>query len=105
MNVIERIERGEITLQLIPNDGTWRHAWDENDCYKDLLRLAKHGRQMQWVPISERLPEDGQVVDVLVKDLGRGYKLFRQTDYKFYGSFPIWVTHWMELPPLPESEN
>lgn len=104
--LIDRIERGEISVGAhyngIQGQSLNLQIKQSKEAVDELLRLAKIGQQMQWVSVAERLPEEGQTVDVLIKDLGRGYKLFRQTDYKFFGSFPIWVTHWMEIPPLPE---
>ena len=59
----------------------------------------------RWIPVSERLPEDGEVVWLWDgKYIGMGYYLV------FAGQFmdrdtplrPIRPSHWMPLPELPE---
>ena len=61
-----------------------------------------------WIPVTERLPEDGQWVLTYYAD-----KKHRVTKYDSYDGFPLvfttgleWVrvTHWMPLPEAPKGE-
>ena len=108
MDVIERIERGEFIVH--------EHDWDE------LVRLAKIGQQMQWVPVSERMPEKDVLVLLYLNDgehtkITTG-KIYASDDARVDGKFCVGfdqvcpdflkrevVTHWMPLPPLPEGEG
>jgi len=72
MNVIERIERGEILLQLIPRDGIWNNARDGNDCYKELLRLANIGelcetalQDNEFTELMNRVDKPGKSLSLL----------------------------------------
>lgn len=59
----------------------------------------------KWIPVSERLPEEGQIVDIFSVTEGR------QTDVVFengcfitYLMLPFqWtmIKYWMPLPPIP----
>ena len=66
-------------------------------------RIAELEEAQRWIPVSERLPEFGDVV--LVCD-SKGYvnKDFR---YEADGKWKLtdFVRHWMPLPPNPESPN
>jgi hypothetical protein len=62
MNVIERIERGEI-----PRHDTDKVILNHKD-FTELLRLAKIGQQMKWVSVAERVPENRQRVLVALKN-------------------------------------
>ena len=81
----------------IPTDSEW---WAK---YKALLELLYIPR---WIPVTERLPEDGQWVLVW----GHGQKIpimmFRESgawiDDQF--EFHTAVTHWMPLPEPPKEE-
>lgn len=68
--------------------------------------IAELEDAQRWVPVSERLPEDGEVVWLWDgNNLGMGYYLI------FSGCFmdrdtplrQIKPTHWMSLPTPPES--
>lgn len=73
----------------------------------------------KWVPVTERLPEDNH--DVLVLVSGKHKNITFENAYMigaylrfggegwFCDEYPDWddpgVTHWMELPELPEVEQ
>lgn len=68
-------------------------------------RIAEFEAERRWIPVSERLPEDGEVVWLWDgNNLGMGYYLI------FSGCFMdrdtplrrIKPTHWMSLPTPPE---
>jgi len=74
-----------------------------------------------WVPVSERLPEDGQQVWVSFKDYGQGYAIYQNNEWFFdvtdYGDLlsradaikngltPAIIEHWMPLPTAPERKE
>ena len=113
MSVIERIEKD--SLHLFDTKGNW-----DTEAQDELLKLAKIGQQMQWVSVDEKLPEDGQIVDVWIVSNG----LFNQrlTDVVYSSTsltFQIddicdvgieshptnsFITHWMPLPKPPMGE-
>ena len=71
-------------------------------------RIAELEAERRWIPVSERLPEDGEVVWLWDgNNLGMGYYLI------FSGCFMdrdtplrrIKPTHWMSLPTPPEVEE
>lgn len=60
----------------------------------------------EWIPVSERLPQDG--VEVLVSvdensdDCGYHVCLYRGGEYvRSESGYIFGVTHWMPLPPPP----
>ena len=68
---------------------------------------ARYYRENQWIPVSERLPEDGKEVQVTS---GFEETCIYVTDGKFSSRFGGWVSAWDNLPlcdvtawmPLPE---
>lgn len=71
-------------------------------------RIAELEAAQRWIPASERLPEDGEIVWLWDgNNLGMGYYLV------FSGQFMdrdtplrrIKVTHWMALPTPPEVQG
>ena len=68
----------------------------------------------RWIPVSERLPEDGETVFVIIHDgferFENGNEVARLT-YLGNGNWWSWkseryiVTHWMPVPSAPESED
>jgi hypothetical protein len=68
--------------------------------------------QVRWIPVSERLPEDGQsvlVYDRIAQDcVVVRYENIKWKYYAFEHSveaFKSVFTHWMPLPSFPESED
>ena len=70
-------------------------------------RIAELEAERRWIPVSERLPEDGEVVWLWDgNNLGMGYYLvlsgcFMDRDTPLRRIKP---THWMSLPTPPEVE-
>ena len=64
----------------------------------------QQNRIPQWIPVSERLPEDKQ--EVLTIDADRNVEVyyFRKSVWEAWGVSAWGVSHWMPLPPLPEDE-
>lgn len=104
--LLERIERGETTISLGINNNN--ATLDEINNAAELLRLARLGAARQWIPISERLPEDGAYVlgwwhseSKLSMYICMYHSLGRQ--FRPGISMPPYpVTHWMPLPEPPE---
>ncbi len=71
-------------------------------------RIAELEAERRWIPVSERLPEDGEVVWLWDgNNLGMGYYLvlsgcFMDRDTPLRRIKP---THWMPLPGMPEAEE
>ena len=78
------------------------------ECHlRAVARIAELEEKQRWIPVSERLPEDGKPVWVctiwneqhsgfLIDGVWGGlFRDFREGE----------ITHWMPLPPNPESPN
>ena len=75
-----------------------------------LDRIAELKAAQRWIPVSERLPEDGETVFVIIHDgferFENGNEVARLT-YLGNGNWWSWkseryiVTHWMPLPEPP----
>lgn len=75
-------------------------------CIADHL-IANGVTFQQWIPVTERLPECGERVLVLV-DSCAVFEAYLSISHKWvrYGSFWIdGITHWMPLPEPPKGEN
>lgn len=99
-------------------------AQTELECHiLDLeARIAELEEAMRWIPVSERLPEVGKVVDVIDMNF---IDYFTKTElvyetaalveidgiklFGFVNEDSVWsskdVTHWMYKMPLPEPPN
>lgn len=62
-------------------------------------------RKKQWIPITERLPEE--YGHYLVHAVGNGYcsTYIALWNGRFRANFEMPITHWMPLPEPPESED
>lgn len=112
MDVLERIEKGELSFDIF-NTKTFQPSVKSEI---ELLKLAKLGQQMQWVSVADRLPDEGQSVDIWVAK-GYGHPgrsadvIYREDDGERW--FEIGdmtfdleeVSHWMPLPPSPKEED
>lgn len=77
-----------------------------NDAVAEIKRLRTERR---WIPVSERLPEDGQNIIAcfafgsVVGEVGEA--TFNKRDGWFYNEHGAWgATHWMPLPEPPETD-
>lgn len=105
MNVLDRIKSGELIARV------WSFKRDCNTSEVDelsaeLLALAERGARYRWIPVSERLPDDGKevIICTTAADVCAGFA-------RWGGSFTTEegcelyladVTHWM---PIPEPEE
>lgn len=74
------------------------------------LRIADLESQLRWIPVSERPPETYK--PVLTVDMSEATQIpvpaFYNPDTKCWSThfkYDLWVTHWMPLPSVPESEG
>lgn len=117
MNVIDRVEGGEVVIycQECRSDG--RYLTESFECKNELISLAKIGQQMQWISVSERLPERPLYDWVLVAiklvpenwygvphiaELRNGVWYSNSYNAPFESTCGIVVTHWMPLPKRPK---
>ena len=76
---------------------------DLREMASELLQLRE---QVRWIPVSERLPDDGDSVLVYFGNVASAFL----RDDGWWRSAPIpsriysTVTHWQPLPPAPEVE-
>ena len=74
------------------------------EAYQEGFKAAKTQVVPQWIPVSERLPFDGE--KVLIFDKGGTYGAIYTLQY--YDDFILkhkYVTHWMPLPSAPEQQK
>lgn len=112
-NLIESMNKKAIELlEQLPNcDGTGRKMRFVGG---DVPILASNSKQLassEWIPVTERLPEEDSKVLGVVKE--EGYNRIAFVFYScgrwwecFYNGFTnINVTHWMPLPEAPKIES
>lgn len=129
MNVIERIEAGEIRVGIgfMYNDkeypGFEKDLQMRKDTKAELLRLAKLGAAMQWISVNDELPELKKPLQEAVYvltystdcphmppmvskfdyDVNEGTEVFYFADDD--ETMNHYVSHWMELPAGPGAES
>ena len=67
-------------------------------------RIAELEAAQRWIPVSERLPEEGHKVLVLLTDGAISIDLIYGNDF-LYENWVGDITHWMPLPKLPEVQE
>jgi len=79
--------------------------------YKLQQRIAELEAAQRWIPVSERLPDNWK--PVLTIDMSESTRVpvpaFYDPETSLWSThlpnYDLWVTHWMPLPPNPESPN
>ena len=74
-------------------------------------RIAELEEKQRWIPVSERLPDNWK--PVLTIDMSESTRVpvpaFYDPETSLWSThlpnYDLWVTHWMPLPPNPESPN
>jgi|LSQX01.2.fsa_nt_gb hypothetical protein len=87
------------------------HYFDYEEEITDLnARIAELEEKQRWIPVGERLPDNW--LPVLTIDMSESVRVpvpaFYDPETSLWSThFPydLWVTHWMPLPPNPESPN
>lgn len=84
------------------------HAWgiSHYECAKrriteleaQLADAQKDAARYQWIPVSGRLPKEGDVVNVVFDGCCMETDLFESGVFQCFGRRP---THWMPLPKMP----
>ena len=67
-------------------------------------RIAELEAERRWIPVSERLPEEGHKVLVLLTDGAISIDLIYGNDF-LYENWVGDITHWMPLPEPPEVQE
>ena len=72
--------------------------------YADLIKDLEKQLTLQWVKVTDRLPEIGQMIlvyvpsiDMICRDQYRHFEGINKNSFVYKG-----VTHWMPLPEPPE---
>ena len=111
MDVIERLEKGisKLTVTKLSSDIPAYVRGREQEI--ELVRLAKLGKQMQWVSVADRLPEVGQLVIAygeacLIKPFVTAAILTNWGAFLDVNESTGFIpTHWMPLPEPPKGEE
>ena len=100
-------------MRLIDADALWMVTDGEHEYYERFeVEDAPTIEVPQWIPVTERLPEKGDVVLITNKNGNVRYGQFRGVDFEISGyQHWIWknntyevVLAWMELPKAYEGE-
>ena len=85
----------------------YRPHLGEDELFKEIAlaswQAAKAQAVPQWIPVSERLPYDDELVLVYDSE-GTHWRVYTLRAYKqFFDKFKC-ATHWMPLPKAPEQK-
>ena len=76
-------------------------AHQQSKIIEKLQEAAKAQAVQEWIPVSERLPDDDDLVLVYDSEGTHGYIYTLRVYREFFDKFKC-VTHWMPLPKAPE---
>lgn len=110
MNVLDRIKNGKSVVcdyyeqetRMIPG------VIKNEQATAELLALAERGARYRWVPVSERLPKENQMVDAMADGEREANLIFYKGKFTYGDDFYVNVdnvTHWMPIPDKPEEET
>lgn len=107
---------GKMCSERRPPKMTIPAQWYDEDIYisTTLMDAKAEIEKYQWIPVEERLPEPDQHVFIYRVNDGDGF-----ADTGFYhdwdttpdhwasadGEYPLDVSHWMPIPPLPMRQS
>ena len=79
-----------------------------NQCLSDVISMNEEYANSTvsdgWIPVSERLPDDDDLVLVYDSEGTHGYIYTLRVYREFFDKFKC-VTHWMPLPSAPEQNK
>ncbi len=93
-----------------------RSEWQQLEAERDALRAenARLREETRWIPVTERLPEPGQSVLIVIDNGVSVFHVEKARHYPdvlqwttddggyYHGDKYGWVTHWKPLPQPPE---
>lgn len=80
--------------------------FNHNEMVEASSVLEEHLARTRWIPVTERLPEDGRILvfwDNGIADIWNAFLLKESLKHK--DKTPTFVTHWMPLPEAPALEQ
>jgi len=82
----------------------------ENSLFRDQISrqreiITELEEQNRWIPVEERLPEDGIVVLVMNDRVGIKSIAISRRDVGYWNNVRFETTHWMPLPAPPEERG
>jgi len=104
-------DRGQWNTRPIEDELTARIAELEGKIDQLTAHDATERQDDKWIPVSERLPDNWK--PVLTIDMSESTRVpvpaFYDPETSLWSThlpnYDLWVTHWMPLPPNPESPN
>lgn len=83
----------------------WNHQSIPDTCneIRDyiILSLPSIPAPSQWIPVEERLPEDGEIVITYNSIWVFSMEHFQDWKWTLYKTSHLPITHWQPLPPPP----